>query len=102
MMMIGKSVITTNYSAHTEFCTRSNARLVDIENVELAYDGKWFHGKCGNWAKIDDKVIEQFVNYLREVHHLKQSNALITNSLALKTIEHFNWDHSADLVIKHV
>jgi glycosyltransferase involved in cell wall biosynthesis len=102
MMVSGKSVITTNYSAHTEFCTRSNARLVDIQDVELAYDGKWFHGKCGNWAKIDDQAIEQFVNHLREVHTLKQSNSLVLDNSSLKNIEYFNWDNSADLVIKYV
>lgn len=102
MMACGKTVITTNYSAHTEFCTRLNSRLVDIDSVELAYDGKWFHGKCGNWANIDEKAIEQFVNHLREVHRLKQTNNLITDASSLETIRSYNWDNSANLVIKHV
>jgi hypothetical protein len=102
MMACGKSVITTNFSAHTEFCTRLNARLVDIEDVELAYDGKWFHGKCGNWAKIDDKEIEQFVNHLRDVHSLKQSSSLVTSDLLIKSVEKYNWDNSANLVLKYV
>lgn len=102
MMISGKSVIATNYSAHTEFCTRSNAKLVDIQGVELAYDGKWFHGKCGNWAKIDDNAIEQFVHYLREVHSLKQSNSLKVDPASIQSVERFNWDNSADLVIKYV
>ena len=30
MMSAGKHVITTDYSAHTEFCTKDNAGLVPI------------------------------------------------------------------------
>ena len=45
MMSCGKPVITTNYSAHTEFCTQDNARLIEIDSMEDAYDGKWFNGE---------------------------------------------------------
>lgn len=102
MMACGKHVITTNYSAHTQFCTRNNARLVDIESLELAYDGKWFNGKCGSWAKIDDSVIEHFVNHLRDIHNLKQNNALKINQDALETSSLYNWDNSAKLVLQYV
>jgi glycosyltransferase involved in cell wall biosynthesis len=102
MMACGKSVITTNFSAHTEFCTSLNSRLVDIKNTELAYDGKWFHGKCGNWAKIDDYEIDQFISHLRDIHSLKQSSSLTINNLALKSIENYNWDNSANLVLQNV
>ena len=47
LMSCGKHIITTNYSAHTEFCNKENALLVDIDELETAYDGKWFLGSCG-------------------------------------------------------
>lgn len=102
MMACGKHVITTNYSAHTEFCTRNNSKLVDIEQSELAYDGKWFHGKCGNWAKIDNNAIDQFVNHLRDIHRMKQAQNLTSNLEGVKTGEYYNWDHSARLVLSNV
>jgi glycosyltransferase involved in cell wall biosynthesis len=102
MMACGKHVITTNYSAHTEFCTRNNSKLVDIEQSELAYDGKWFHGKCGNWAKIDDNAIDQFVNHLRNIHRMKQAQNLTPNLEGIKTGQYYNWDHSASLVLSNV
>ena len=42
MLACIKSVITTHYSAHTEFCDDVNSDLVEIKETELAYDGKWF------------------------------------------------------------
>ena len=32
LMACGKHVITTDYSAHTEFCTEENAMLIPINN----------------------------------------------------------------------
>ena len=56
MMACGKQVIITDFSAHTEFCTKENADLVSISDTEPAFDGKWFFGQ-GNWAKIGEKEI---------------------------------------------
>ena len=64
MLACGKQVITTNYSAHTEFCNKENA-FVDIEKNETAYDGKWFNGKVGEWACIDKNEKEQFIEHMR-------------------------------------
>ncbi len=44
-MACGKPVITTNYSAHTEFCTNYNSRLIEIDELEPAFDGVWFHNQ---------------------------------------------------------
>ena len=54
MMALNKSIITTNYSAHTEFCNKDNSFLIDISETEPANDGKWFFGQ-GNWAKIGEE-----------------------------------------------
>ena len=69
MMACGKKVITTNYSAHTEFCNNDNSYLIDIDELEEANDGgKWFGpgtGNEGNWAKIGESQQEQAIEHLR-------------------------------------
>ena len=98
MMAAGKHVIATDYSAHTEFCTKENAGLVTIKEVEPAHDGKWFFGQ-GNWAKLDDTVLnelqaqmEQFVqNYNGEL-----------NSEGIETAKLFNWNNTAREILSNV
>jgi glycosyltransferase involved in cell wall biosynthesis len=100
MMSCGKSVITTNYSAHKQFCNEENSYLVEIENKELAYDGQWFHGKIGSWAKIDQNQKDQFIQYMREVHNKKQKNELIPNYFGIQTAEKFSWRNSAKNILE--
>lgn len=102
MLSCGKHVITTNYSAHTEFCNSENAHLVDIKNYELAYDGKWFHGVCGKWATIDNDAIDQFVYHMRNIHTLKQNKQLQINDNGVKTSQSFTWDKSAEAILSYV
>jgi len=101
MLACGKEVITTNYSAHTEFCNEKNAKLVEIENKEIAFDGKWFHGTCGKWANISDKEIDCFISHLRITHQKKQSNTLNINQNGVDTAQNFSWHNSA-LKIKEI
>ncbi len=101
LMSCGKNVITTNYSAHTEFCNDKNAYLVDIQEKETAYDGKWFHGN-GEWAKIDDNAKHNFIEHMRLIHSLKQNNSLNINHNGLVTAQYFSWDHAARKIISNV
>jgi glycosyltransferase involved in cell wall biosynthesis len=101
MLACGKSVITTNYSAHTEFCNDTNSDLVEIKDTELAYDGKWFQGKCGNWAKISDDQIDCFVSHMRKIHKCKKDNSLSINQAGVDTANKFSWQNSA-LKVKEV
>ena len=43
-MALNKPIITTNYSAHTEYCTADNAYLINIDGLTPAEDGKFFDG----------------------------------------------------------
>lgn len=73
-MACGKHIITTNYSAHTEYCNHNNSFLIDVDEVEEAYDGKFFgeaSNNCGNWAKLTDKHINQCVNYMQDIKHTR-------------------------------
>lgn len=101
LMSCGKNVITTNYSAHKEFCNNTNSYLVDITEQETAYDGKWFHGN-GEWAKINEDAKNQFITHLRSIHNLKQQNKLNINQHGIVTAQYFSWDHAARKIINYV
>lgn len=102
MLACGKHVIATNCSAHTEFCNYNNSLLIDIDNQEMAYDGQWFHGKCGKWATIGSKQIEQAIEHCREIHKQKQDHTLKINISGIETAKQFSWDNSARAILKHV
>lgn len=95
MMAMGKEVITTNYSAHTEFCNEKNAMLVDIQETQSAYDGVWFKGQ-GNWAKIINKHIDQFVDFMRAVHKDKQGGHLRNRG---NLIPEFTWNKTGERIV---
>ena len=94
MMACGRPVITTNYSAHTEFCTDTNSYLAPISSTEVAYDGKWFHGQ-GNWAKIDYNTIDYMVGAMRKTYELYKNNMLELNIAGIETAKNFTWENSA-------
>ncbi len=95
MMSCGKHVITTNYSAHTEFCNNQNTMLIDIDNLETAFDGVFFDGKCGFWAELSDNQKEQTISHMRLVHKKKQNGELNINLDGIQTAEKFSWQNSA-------
>jgi glycosyltransferase involved in cell wall biosynthesis len=91
MMACGKHVITTNYSAHTEFCNNDNSFLIDIPETEEAYDGKWFGGQSdnrGNWAKLANKQIDQCVDYMKNVYYNYNNQ---TNTSGINTAQNMTW-----------
>jgi len=94
MMAMGRNVIATRYSAPTEFLTPENARLIEIERLTEAGDGKWFHFQ-GEWADFGDAQVEQLVTHLREVHRLKQSGRLEPNLAGRDTLAGFTWERTA-------
>ena len=101
MMACGKHVITTNYSAHTEFCNKDNSYLIDISKHEVAYDGKWFFGDKGDWASLSEDQINQAAEHCRSIHKLKQSQQLTPNSSGIATANHFTWENSVSEILTH-
>jgi glycosyltransferase involved in cell wall biosynthesis len=94
MMAMGKHVIATNYSAPTEYLTPRNARLIETNGLEDAFDGKWSYGQ-GQWAAFGDAQIEQLVEHMRAVHRLKQAGQLQPNAAARDTMARFTWENTA-------
>ena len=96
MMALGKEVILTNYSAHTEFANGYNSRLINIEETEDAYDGIWFHGQ-GEWGSIGDKQINELVTHMRECHEIKSS---VNNKEGVYTAEEFGWNNCSRKIME--
>lgn len=87
MLSCGRQIIITDYSAHTEFCNSTNSLLVPITEKESSYDGFWFDGSVGNWAKIGKPSFNMLVEQLRK----SLDAAMILNSAGVKTAEKYSW-----------
>ena len=96
MMAAGKHVVATDYSAHTEFCTKENAGLVSISEVESAFDGKWFFGQ-GNWAKIGPH--EEMDLYMKMMKYILDKKGTV-NLAGVETAKRFSWQNTAREIIK--
>jgi glycosyltransferase involved in cell wall biosynthesis len=94
MMACNKPVITTNYSAHTEFCTKDNSFLVPIDEEEMAYDGKWFNGEVGKWAKLGSRQISKISEHMKFVH----KHNITTNPQGVETATKYSWRNSAETI----
>jgi glycosyltransferase involved in cell wall biosynthesis len=92
-MALDKPVIATNYSAHTEYCNKENCFLIDIDELEIAMDNKWFFGE-GSWAKLGDKQMEQTVEYMRYVY----KNNICTNQQGVESAKKYSWDNTANII----
>jgi len=99
MMALGKNVIATNYSAHTEFCDENNCHLIEIDNMETAFDGVFFDGQCGLWAEMSENQKEQTIEHMKNTHSTKQNLGLSINSAGVDTATHFSWKNSAQELI---
>lgn len=102
MMACGKSVIATDYSAHTEFCNKDNCHLIEINKLERAYDGVFFSGEYGEWASFDQESKDQLIQHLRTVHQTKQTYGNYSlgthqgtaNVAGIQTAKKFTWKNS--------
>ena len=95
MMAMGKHIITTNYSAHTQFCNENNADLIQIENLEPAQDGVFFDGSAGEWASLEGKPFEQAVEYMRGFYNKWKSDSDILNKEGVKTANQLTWANTS-------
>lgn len=99
MMAMGKVAIATNNTAHTEYVTKENCLLIETPDMEIAYDGLWFHGQ-GGWAKFGNDQEDQLISHLRGVHAAKQgSNIAPTNQSGIETMKRFTWDNTAQKIV---
>ena len=93
MMSMGKMVIATNYSAHTEYCSDNNCLLVYVDKLEPACDQQFFFGH-GDWASLGDAQEEQLIIHMRTVHKLKQEGYDLINYSGVETARSLSWENS--------
>jgi glycosyltransferase involved in cell wall biosynthesis len=98
MMSVGRHVIATNYSAHREFCNAENSTLIDINNVELAYDNKWFFGQ-GKWANINEDTIS---NISSAMLAFAANHTGAVSEAGINTASEFTWHNTANKLIEGV
>lgn len=98
MMACGKDVILTNYSGHTEFATADSTHLIDIDELEVASDGKWFTSGVGRWAKIGERQIIEAAADLRNLYEKKIASK---GPAAVARSKEFTWERTA-MQIKRV
>lgn len=88
MLACGKKIGITNYSAHTQFCNKSNSYLIEPKGLEPAWDGIWFDGMSGNWANVSiDSVADCLYNMYRD--------GPVLNERGILTAKQFTWENSA-------
>lgn len=115
MLAMGKHVIATNYSAHTEFCQNGATRLIEPSRdalgglrLEDAHDGIWFNaddpewgGEPGQWLEFGDEQMDQLVEHLRAVHRHKQEGSLGVNQAGVDAMAPFTWEATARKLVQH-
>lgn len=94
---LNKPVITTNYSAHTEYCDKNNSFLIDIDSLCPAIDDKFFDG-YGNWANIGKNQFDQAVEHMRYVY----TNKVKDNPNGLKMAKNLIWDNTAQIILENL
>ncbi len=101
-LSMGKNVICTDYSAHTEFCNKNNANLIQIDALEDAYDGIWFTGQ-GKWGEIGENQKVSIVENMRRLHRIKQDLGQIPqNKNGIETAERFSWTNTAQKLVEAI
>lgn len=96
-MAMNKPVIVTDYSAHTEYCNKDNAYLIQIDDLEDAKDDKWFFGD-GKWAKLSETQLSQTIDYMRYMY----ANNININLNGIKTANKYNWNNTAQIILNTI
>jgi len=94
MLAMGKPVIATNYSGHTEFLTDDNAHLVHVDDLEMA--------GVGSWAAFGARQHDQLVEHLQTVHIARRGGPLDLNRAGIDTATHFSWENAATQMLRAV
>jgi len=98
VMAMNKPIITTNYSAHTEYCDPNNSFLIDINKLCPAKDDHFFKSGFGQWAYLGSSEMEQTVEYMRYVY----TNKITTNKNGLEIAQQYTWNNTANIISKEL
>jgi glycosyltransferase involved in cell wall biosynthesis len=97
-LSMGKQLITTNYSGHTAYATNENSLLIEIDELEVAYDGRWFTNGIGQWGRLGESQIDQLIEHMRNIHKRKQTNGNLFNQSGIDCANRFSWKNTAEKI----
>jgi glycosyltransferase involved in cell wall biosynthesis len=98
MLSMGKAVIATHCTAHTAYLSPANARLIQVDQLEVAHGGR----APGRWAAWGPSQHEQLVTQLRAVHTARREGALPVNQAGIATAERHQWEDAADALLRGI
>ena len=97
-MACGKFNIATNYSAHTEFCTKETTTLIEPTGLVPAVDNMWFkegsETNNGKWCSYNE---DDLIESMRSIYKQYQ-DGLIINDSGIKQAVNFTWKKSAEKI----
>ena len=97
-MACGLPVITTRYSAMTDYVTDELGYLLDVKRMVPVHDPLFFPqtGLAGEWADID---IDQLTHMLRTVYLEPSGAAAKGIKAASEVAQRWTWDHAARIAM---
>ena len=105
LLAMGKECIMTDYSGHTAFAKDAGARLIDIDNLELANDGVFFNsndpkweGKPGRWAELGEKQLSDLRFWMHHIDGFKQGKKLVRNNKGVEFFKNNTWEKAAKTI----
>ncbi len=93
MMAVGKNLIVSNCTGHTEFVNENCGKLIDSVGMEKAQDDLFFDG-FGQWHKFD---MDQIIEALRFAYKNWRDQ---TNQFNIEQAKKFAWNIATDKLIK--
>ena len=96
LMSMGKHIITTDYSAHTEYCTDNNSMLATPYKNEPAVDNIWFKGEA-EWASLEG-IEGLLAGHMRDAYSKWKDGSLVQNIDGIETAEKYTWTACANRI----
>ena len=94
-MGCAKFNIATNYSGHTEFCTKESTLLIEPTGLQKAVDDMWFKENsltnCGEWCVYD---VDQLIEHMRDIYR-KYKDGRIWNWDSVIQAKKYTWSESS-------
>lgn len=93
-MACGTPVITTRYSAMTEYANDANAYLLNVERMVPVFDPLFFpqSGVAGEWAQIN---VDELAALMRHAYEQRDEAVALGLAAAQDMAQHWTWDHAA-------
>ena len=94
----GLPVVATNYSAPTEYLTENNSYTIDIRDMEDAFDGVFFDGSKGKWAKLDEKYEDDLVDIMEHMYS-EWKAGYRSNVNGVETGKEYTWQKTVEGIL---